>query len=212
MSQWLFVSTHHLASGLCGIFAPLASDQPSCRAATQGRGAFVAANEGAQPNPAPLDATDQAAVQNAWQTTGPQDFFLGGLAQKMAATAQIQDHANRKAELAQAVSSGSQMRVDPAEVDALARFFEDEAQRLEGRERAVTELATIEPPGTDPVSTQAASKYGEVASGNGQGYLENYKKLAQVFHDTAASLRTSAQQTRTNDQDAADSFRGGNLA
>ncbi|TDD85663.1 hypothetical protein E1202_20470 [Saccharopolyspora karakumensis] len=112
-----------------------------------------------------------------------------------------------KAALAQSQSAGGSMRIEPDKVDELASFFEAEALAMEAREADVFELATVPTAGKDPVSVSAASTYGQVAEGDEQAYLTNYRKLARVFKDTAANLRASATQTRTNDQDSADSLR-----
>lgn len=119
----------------------------------------------------------------------------------------VQERAGKKAELAQAMSASSQMRVDPAEVDNLAKFFEDEAQGLEDRGFDLEKIYSISAPGNDPVSTQAAQVYGQVGAGDDRAYFENYMKLAQVFRQTADSLRASAKQTRSDDQDAAESLK-----
>lgn len=175
----------------------------------------MAGNEGAQPN-VPLDPSDQAAYNATWQAPGTPGAFgfaaLGDVANKMAQTANIQNAANLKAQLAQELGTHSRMRVDPEQVDSLAKFFEDEAQALADHLQDAQQLASVAAPGQDPISTQAAVAYGTVASGNSQSYLDNVAKLQQVFHDTAANLRASAQQTRTNDEDAASGLRGGNLA
>ena len=153
----------------------------------------------------PLDMQDQAAIHHAFNNGG-------NLFQNMAESAQIMQHAAMKAQLAQSMSAGTTMRVDPAQVDKLAAFFEDEAEAMQKRQRDVFRLGKVKAPGHDPVSTQAADTYGKVGSGDANAYSENYMKLAQVFRDTAANLRANAQQTRTDDQNAEDGFRGGNLA
>ncbi|WP_017974714.1 hypothetical protein [Actinopolyspora halophila] len=154
-----------------------------------------------------LDATDQAAMDAATQM--PDGPVLGGLAEVATDIARISDRANTKAELAQSLSSNTRMVVDPEEVDDLAKFFEEKAEELLDRRTDLQELANVPPPGTDPVSTGAASLHGQVASGDDQSYMPNYLKLAQVFNDTAASLRSNAKQTRTDDENAADSFNRG---
>ncbi|MEV4729038.1 hypothetical protein [Saccharopolyspora sp. NPDC049426] len=112
-----------------------------------------------------------------------------------------------KAALAASQSAGGSMRIEPDKVDELASFFEAEALAMERREQEVYELSQVPTAGKDPVSVRSASTYGQVADGDEQAYLNNYRKLASVFKDTAANLRASATQTRTNDQDSADSFR-----
>ena len=170
--------------------------------------------EGAQ-TPAPLDATDKAALQNAELNSKVMapctpDNPHGGALPDQHMVNQIHERANRKAELAHAMDAGgARMRVDPAEVDALAKFFEDEAQGLLGRAREIQKLSQVTPPGLDPVSKDAAKVYGQVGEGNAQAYMDNYLKLADTFNGTAANLRKNAQQTRTDDQNAADGFRGG---
>jgi hypothetical protein len=180
----------------------------------------VAGDEGEQ---VPLDSMDQAAMDQVHQeqvataalsrmplignVLAPQQF-----AEHAQEIADIQGRANKKAELAHAMTAGTTMRVDPAEVDALAKFFEDEAQGLEDRAFDVQELGAVEPPGSDPVSTKAAPVYGQVGAGSDRAYFENYMMLARVFRDTAANLRASAQQTRTDEQNAESNFRGGDLA
>ncbi|MDP9641007.1 hypothetical protein J2S53_000952 [Actinopolyspora lacussalsi] len=158
-----------------------------------------------------MDAADQAAMDAEMQDVADSALFPGpaGLAKEMADIARIAERANTKAELAQAISDNTRMVVDPDEVDALAGFFEEKASELEDRQREVSELASVSPPGTDPVSTGAAAIHGEVASGDDRSYMPNYLKLAKVFNDTAASLRSSAEQTRTDDANAADSFNRG---
>ncbi|NHD15561.1 MULTISPECIES: hypothetical protein [Actinopolyspora] len=155
-----------------------------------------------------LDATDQAALDAATQMPNS-GTLLGGLAEVASDMQRIGERANTKAELAQSLSSNTRMVVDPDEVDDLAKFFEDEADKLESRSLEVRELANVSPPGTDPVSTGAASKHGQVGAGDDQAYYENYVKLAQVFKSTAESLRSSAKQTRIDDENAADSFNRG---
>lgn len=149
--------------------------------------AFVAGNQGAQPG----------APQ--WQAPTNVNTAL-------------QDSTNLRTQLGQEVSSNMRMRIDPDQVDSLAKFFEDEARALRDRMQDLYDLQSVSAPGTDPVSTQAATAYGTVASGGPASYLDNYKKLTQVFHDTATNLRASAQQTRTNDENAASGLHGGNLA
>jgi uncharacterized protein YukE len=173
----------------------------------------VAGNEGAQPN-VPLDPSDQAAYNATWQEPTAPGLFnaVGDVANKMVQTANIQNAANLKAQLAQDLSSHSMMRVDPSQVESLAKFFEDEANKLDDHLQDSQELASVTPPGQDPVSTQAATAYGTVASGSPQAYLDNVAKLQKVFEETAQNLRASAQQTRTDDENAASGLRGGNLA
>lgn len=159
-----------------------------------------------------MDAMDQASMAQAQgnQYIDNMSTFFGSApsqatqAQNAQAIQSVQDRANAKQQLAQAQSAGTSMRVDPEHVDKLAAFFQDEAEALENRAYDVQMLAEVAPPGTDPVSTQAAKVYGQVAGGGGSSYLENYMKLAQVLHDTANSLRDNAKQTRTSEQNAAD--------
>ena len=154
----------------------------------------------------PLDAYDQREMQRA-QAMGM--VPMGGVV-GVAQSAVTMARAARKAELAQAASSGMSMRVEPDQVDKLAQFFEDEAQKITDRALDRGEVFIVSPlAGDDPVSTQAADQYVQVASGGSNSYLDNFQKLAEVFSNTAANLRASAQQVRTNDQDAADSFNGG---
>lgn len=135
--------------------------------------------------------------------------FIGPVAMDTKGMQEIQHRASDKAALATALSSNSRMRVDPAQVDDLAAFFEHEAQALSDRAYDVQELASVTPPGGDPVSTNAAAVYGNVGGGGNQGYYDNYMSLAKVFTETAARLRDNARQTRTDDQNAGDNFRGG---
>ncbi|NYH80551.1 hypothetical protein FHR84_003917 [Actinopolyspora biskrensis] len=154
-----------------------------------------------------LDAADQAAMDAATQM--PDGPVLGGLAEVATDIARISDRANTKAELAQSLSSNTRMVVDPEEVDDLAKFFEEKAEEIESKALSYQDLALVPPPGTDPTSNGAAKIHGQVASGEEQSFFPNYMKLAQVFKDTAESLRSSAKQTRTDDENAADSFNRG---
>lgn len=104
-------------------------------------------------------------------------------------------------------AAGGSMRIQPDKVDEIARFFDDEADKLENREVDVTMLAEVQAPGTDPVSTNAATTYGKVGAGAPNAYMENYSKLAVVFRDAANALRQSAQQVRSDDDTAALSFK-----
>ncbi|WP_139219508.1 hypothetical protein [Actinopolyspora alba] len=157
-----------------------------------------------------MDAADQAAMDAEMQDVADNALFPGpGFAKEVADIARIAERANTKAELAQAISDNTRMVVDPDEVDALAGFFEEKAQELEDRSFELQSLGSVPAPGTDPVSTGAASIHGQVAYGDDRSYFPNYLKLAQVFNDTAASLRSSAKQTRTDDANAADSFQRG---
>lgn len=163
----------------------------------------------------PLDPSDQAAYNATWQTPTSGPGFMSGIADvvtKMGQTANLQNAANLKAQLAQEIGTHSKMRVDPDQVDSLAKFFEDEAQSLADHLADSQQLASVPPPGGDPISTQAATAYGNVASGGPEAYLNNVTKLQQVFHSTAANLRASAQQSRSSDEDAASGLKGGNLA
>lgn len=175
----------------------------------------MAGDEGVGPVPIDqMDAMDQAAMQQAQahQFVDNMPSMWGGApasqSQDSQAIQAVQDRANAKQQLAQAQSAGTSMRVDPEHVDDLANFFDQEAEALESRSLAQDALASIMPPGNDPVSTQAARIYSQVGAGDDRAYVDNYLKLAQVFHDTAQSLRDSAKQTRTSEQDAADQFKG----
>ncbi|WP_438388253.1 hypothetical protein [Actinopolyspora saharensis] len=155
-----------------------------------------------------LDATDQAALDAATQMPNS-GTLLGGLAEVASDMQRIGERANTKAELAQSLSSNTRMVVDPDEVDDLAKFFEEKAEELEDKSMTYHDLALIPAPGTDPTSEGSAKIHGQVASGDEQAFLPNHMKLAQVFKDTAESLRSSAKQTRTDDENAADSFNRG---
>lgn len=163
-----------------------------------------------------MDPMDRAAMAQAQghQYIDNMSTFFGSApspttqGQDAQAINAVQDRANAKQQLAQAQSAGTSMQVDPEHVDKLAAFFEGEARELRQRQGDVYTLATVSAPGTDPVSTGAAAIYGNVAAGDDQAYLTNYLKLADVFDATAASLRDSATQTRTSDQNAADGFGG----
>ena len=165
----------------------------------------------------PMDATDQHFYQQAAAQTAIGQSGLPFAAAPVigaagaAGMAETLQRASAKAELAKTLQAGATMLVDPDKVDELARFFDDEAQKLFDRSGDVQELADIEPWGSDPVSTQAAPAYAQVGSGGGTGYMENYLKLAEVFRKTAKDLTDSAKQVRTNDQNAADGFGGGNV-
>lgn len=50
--------------------------------------------------------------------------------------------------------------------------------------------------------------FSRVGSGDGDGYLENYVKLIEVFENFAEQLDASVKQTQTDDQNAADAARG----
>ncbi|MDI2027393.1 PE domain-containing protein [Saccharopolyspora sp. TS4A08] len=112
-----------------------------------------------------------------------------------------------KAAYAQAQAAGGSMRIQPDKVDELARFFDDEAEKLENREADITMLAEVPAPGSDPVSTGSATTFGQVGAGGPNAYMENYAKLAVVFRDAANALRQSAQQVRTDDDTASLSFK-----
>jgi len=175
----------------------------------------MAGDEGVGPVPIDqMDAMDQAAMQQAQahQFVDNMPSMWGGApasqSQDSQAIQAVQDRANAKQQLAQAQSAGTSMRVDPEHVDDLAKFFEDEAQALVDRESQMVALSSITSPGTDPVSQAASQVYAQVAAGDDQAYYENYIKLANVFRDTARSLRDSAKQTRTSDQESADQFKG----
>ncbi|MEU5845466.1 hypothetical protein [Saccharopolyspora shandongensis] len=154
-------------------------------------------------NQVQFDATDRAYMRHQMDE--------GGWIAPVGAFASTTARAADKAAFARSQDAGGMMRVDPDKVDEVARFFEDEAQAMQDRVLDIQQLASVEPPGLDPVSSQAAPVYSQVAAGSGSGYMENYLGLAEVFAQTAANLRASAQQTRTDDQNAADSFRGGNV-
>ncbi|MGI8307272.1 hypothetical protein [Saccharopolyspora hattusasensis] len=154
-------------------------------------------------NQVQFDATDQAYMQH--------QMNQGGWIAPVGALASTLARAADKAALAQSQSAGGAMRIDPDKVDEIAGFFEAEAVELRKRQRNIFDLSTVESPGGDPVSTQASVRYGEVAAGDDRAYLDNYLKLAEAFDGTAANLRASAKQTRTDDQNSADSF-GGNRA
>ncbi|ASU77148.1 hypothetical protein CDG81_01120 [Actinopolyspora erythraea] len=160
--------------------------------------------------PVELDAADQAAMENTVNEL-PASFLTGTTAQKIVEIARIQERANDKAQLAEARGEDTRMVVDPEEVDALASFFEGKAEELQDRVDDIQQLGSVPAPGTDPVSAGAAEQHGRVGAGDERAYLENYLELVKVFQDTAASLRSSATQTRTDDAEAADSLeRGGN--
>ena len=164
-----------------------------------------------------MDAMDRASMQQLQEKAPPATMCKadGSTAaseqqqlQHISAQGNVQDRADKKAELAQTMSAGTQMRVDPAEMDNLAQFFEDEARGLADRMADIRSLADVEAPGTDPVSTGAADVYGKVGDGDARAYGDNYRKLIDVFMVTADTLRASSKQTRTDDQDAADAFKG----
>lgn len=166
--------------------------------------------------PADLQAPEQAAMEAAHQD-GMEVCTPGGTTELPATQEEIQriqQRANKKAELAAAQSANTQMVVDPAEVDDLAKFFEDEAEALASRSGDVQNLGSVPAPGADPVSERSAEIHGQVGTGDDQAYSINYMKLAKVFRDTAASLRSSAKQTRTSDADSAADIEqaGANLA
>lgn len=119
---------------------------------------------------------------------------------------QIAETVDRMADNAAYAASqgaGGTMQIQPDKVDEIARFFRDEAAKLEDREADLMELANVQPPGTDPVSTEAAAKYGQVASGDPRAYMHNYAALTRVFKDAADALSNSARQVRTDDDTAA---------
>ncbi|MER7014144.1 hypothetical protein ABT324_22210 [Saccharopolyspora sp. NPDC000359] len=156
-----------------------------------------------------LDATDQAYMQHRMTSGGLQGLFP---AHQVGAIAESFARAESKAALAQSQAAGGSMMIDPDQVDNLARFFREEAQNMLDRRDAVAELALVNPAGGDPVSTQVAPVYSQVAAGGGGGYLENYEKLAEFFFATAEKLTESAGLQRTNDQNSAESIGGGSLA
>lgn len=153
-----------------------------------------------------LDATDQAYMHHRMSQGG----FFNPTAQ-VVAVAETLSRAQTKAALAQSQAAGGSMLVDPDQIDKLAQFFEDEAQALADRVVDVQQLAELKPAGRDPVSTQATAVYQKVGAGDENAYMDNYLKLAEYFQNTAANLRASAHQNRTDDQNAADSL-GGKLA
>ncbi|MGW3472398.1 hypothetical protein ACWDKQ_28905 [Saccharopolyspora sp. NPDC000995] len=154
-------------------------------------------------NQVQFDATDQAYLQHRAQQ--------GGLLAPVGAFATTAARAADKAALAQSQAAHGSMRIDPDKVDELARFFNDEAKALEKQARKVQELAYLSPPGDDPVSVRATEKYGLVAAGDDRACYENLMTLAQFFGKTAEKLHNNASDTRTNDQNSAESF-GGYLA
>ncbi|MEV5542291.1 hypothetical protein AB0L13_36245 [Saccharopolyspora shandongensis] len=155
-------------------------------------------------NQVQFDATDQAYMQH--------QMDQGGWIAPVGALASTLARAADKATLAQSQSTDGSMRIDLDKVDELARFFDDEAQKMLDRADAVRDLSLVDPAGGDPVSTQTAPIYSQVASGGGSGYLENYLQLADLFAQTSATLRENTKQTRLDDQNSADSFGGGSLA
>ena len=204
---------------VCARVAPLASDQAPWGAIEREGNSLMAGETGDPPSVSmdQMDAMDRASMQNLQDKAPPATPCAADgstaaseqqQAQYLSAQANVQDRADKKAELAQSMSAGTQMRVDPAEVDSLAKFFEGEAGALRNRLTDVQDLARVEAPGTDPVSTGAASAYGNVGAGDDRAYGENYRKLIDVFMKTADSLRASAGQTRRDDQDSADALKG----
>ena len=164
-----------------------------------------------------MDAMDRASMQNLQDKAPPATPCAADgstaaseqqQAQYLSAQADVQERADKKAQLAQTMSAGTQMRVDPVEVENLAKFFDDEAEGLWDRLMDVQSLADVEAPGTDPVSIGAADAYGKVGAGDTRAYGDNYRQLIKVFRDTANSLRSNAKQTRTDDQDSADALKG----
>lgn len=169
-------------------------------------------SSGGEVQPEDLGAADQNAMQQAWMDAMLGSVIPGAALDDLAQINRIQERANDKAKLAEMLSANTVMRIDPAAVDRLASFCEDKAEQLQDRVAALQELANVEPPGNDPTSTNAARVHGQVAAGDDRAYLENYLKLAKVFDDSAKSLRASATQTRTDDDNSADQFRGDDLA
>lgn len=108
---------------------------------------------------------------------------------------------------AAAQDAGGSMRIEPDKVDELARFFEEEAEKMEMREQDVALLADVPAPGVDPVSTGAVATYAKVAVGSPTAYMENYQQLATVFKDAANALRESSRQVRTDDDTSAHSIK-----
>ncbi len=155
-------------------------------------------------NQVQFDATDQAYMR--------QQMDQGGLLAPVGAFVSTVARAADKTALATSQSTYGSMQIDLDKVDEIARFFEDEARGLRERQADIYNLSTITAPGTDPVSVQATEKYGLVAAGDESAYLENYLKLAEMFDKTAENLRASIKQSRTDQENAADAFRGGNLA
>lgn len=112
-----------------------------------------------------------------------------------------------KAAYAASQAAGGSMRIQPDKVDEIARFFDDEAEKMEAREVDLMRLGEVSAGGGDPVSTKAATVYGQIGAGGPTAYMENYAKLARVFRDAATALRQSAQQVRTDDDTASLSFK-----
>lgn len=174
---------------------------------------------GAQGDQSEISYEDMAAPEQAAMDGVRSDLAMdmvtapfGGkpdLAGSQAQMQEIQDRAAKKAELAQATQGSTQMIVDPDKVDDLAGFFEGKAVELYDRLFKVRELSAVEAPGSDPTSVQVAEVFRQVGAGDDQAYYDNYLKLIDVFKDTAANLRASAQQTRTDEQNNEDVFRGG---
>ncbi|RKT86624.1 PE family protein [Saccharopolyspora antimicrobica] len=144
-------------------------------------------------------SVDQNVIDAARVVPGPAGFIGNAM--------NIMTRAADNAALAAAQSAGGSMRIEPDQVDKLAQFFKEEATRLEDRQQEVFSLSRVKAPGKDPVSTQVADRYGQVAAGNETAYLNNYLQLAKVLKETAANLEASARQTRTDDQNAEDSIR-----
>lgn len=123
---------------------------------------------------------------------------------------QISETVDRMADnaaLAAAQGAGGKMYIEPERVDEAASFFLDESKSLRRRVREINYLAQVKAPGTDDVSTQLAKTYGQVAAGGAQSYKDAYEALADYLEDVGNKLHASARQTRTNDQDSADSLR-----
>ncbi|MGP4020028.1 hypothetical protein [Saccharopolyspora sp. 5N708] len=135
----------------------------------------------------------------------------GGVVGAVGAALNTITRAQDMAAFAAAQHANGTMRIDVDQVDKLAQFFKDEADAMEEREQDLYELANVSAPGSDPVSTQAAMQYGQVAVGDQRAYLDNYKRLAKIFRDTALELESVAKQTRTDDQNAVEGLGGGNV-
>ncbi|QGK69683.1 hypothetical protein GIY23_09265 [Allosaccharopolyspora coralli] len=154
------------------------------------------------------DAQQQLASGQAMSAT-PLASVAAPLVQSsaMQSMADAKGRMEAKAQLAEAVGAGNTMMVDPDQVDKLAGFFDSKAQELRDRRMQVRLLADVQPPGTDPVSSGAARVYSKVGEGDEQAYLDNYSKLIQVFEDASENLKSTAQQTRSDEQGAKDRFR-----
>ncbi|MEV0054189.1 hypothetical protein AB0H34_27245 [Saccharopolyspora shandongensis] len=136
----------------------------------------------------------------------------GGITGMIGNVMNVVSRATDNAAFAAAQQANGTMRIDLDQLDKIVTFFEDEARELRERRADIADLSVVEPPGGDPVSAQVAEKYALVASGNAQAYLDNYLQLAVVLEETAENLKASVRQTRTDQQNAAEAFGGGDLA